>query len=492
MTSSSPARLAIKQADDGIATWLGDLISGTGSSPSHIIITGVLGVIPGVGQAMDARDLVLGIIVIAKSPSNVSGWVDLVITLIGCIPAVGDALKVGFKLMKQGHSFGRVLEAVSPKLRGNVEQFMRRVDWTTIGVQSKSIFSSAMDAFAHGLDTWVIKLMAGRREVDEVIAELRAIQRRGPEMIDAALAELKMLHGKMLSDALPRNTAAVVPSMASSRPIHSVQHVRDPRQEARRLRTERTLSEKAALREKKNNVSSNSTNSATKKKGEPKGRKWTSGVPAEHITDYFVRHKHTHFRKANNNGKLIEEHSTPHQGLDHLWRNLAGGRRFVVGETKSSIFDSFKLMAALPSELRTAFDALREQEALNPTKGKQPNIFQNEDRDTHADRRVAIQGDENSEAEIRKGLNKPDEATGLPTQMSHRWIQRRLSGELLTPQGRQLITLIRDWQDGEIDCPYNRWISLVTGRQLYRHRQSGGSIHQVQTVLNLPDNILEE
>ena len=49
----------------------------------------------------------LAIIQIAKTPAAVGGWVELVITLIGCVPAVDDALKIGFKLMKQGHNFGR-------------------------------------------------------------------------------------------------------------------------------------------------------------------------------------------------------------------------------------------------------------------------------------------------------------------------------------------------------------------------------------------------
>ena len=49
------------------------------------------------------------------------------ITLIGCVPAVGDSLKIGFKLMTKGHNFGRVLEAVSPALRGNIEKDMRKI-----------------------------------------------------------------------------------------------------------------------------------------------------------------------------------------------------------------------------------------------------------------------------------------------------------------------------------------------------------------------------
>ena len=76
--SMTPAARAVRHVDDGIGTWLKDLVTGSGSSPSHIIITGVLGVIPGVGQVMDARDIILAIIMIIKSPMSIGGWVELV------------------------------------------------------------------------------------------------------------------------------------------------------------------------------------------------------------------------------------------------------------------------------------------------------------------------------------------------------------------------------------------------------------------------------
>ena len=71
LPAATPAGRALRQADDGIGTWLVDLVTGAGSSPAHIIITGILGVVPGVGQAMDARDLILGIIAIAKTPAAI-------------------------------------------------------------------------------------------------------------------------------------------------------------------------------------------------------------------------------------------------------------------------------------------------------------------------------------------------------------------------------------------------------------------------------------
>jgi hypothetical protein len=500
---ATPAAHAIRKADDSITTWLTDLVTGSGSSPSHIIITGVLGVVPGVGQAMDARDLIIGIIAISKSPAAIGGWVELAITLVGCVPAVGDALKVGFKLMKQGHSFGRVLEAVSPALRGNVEKFMRKIDWGMLGRESKSLFNKVIEAIVDGIDNWVIKAFAGRSEVKLIIAELKNIQKAGPKMIDAAFDELKRLHGKMMGHALPGNTAAVAgtSSRVTARAAGETAQAAS-KGAAATVKAERKLIASKSRDVKVARAQTNGTTTATKKKGKKKKQSWRSGVPAEHITDYFVKRKHVRFEKANNGGKLVEEHSATHNGLDHLWSNKTNlVKPFVVGETKSSIFDSLSLIAALPADLRQKFETLRETEANHPLRNGRPNIFDSAGRDEHAGKRVPVGASDDDELTVRRGMNPPGknkdgEPTGLATQMSHEWILDRLRFEDLTPAGLELRTELRRLRrltgENEIkSIPYKRWISLITGRQLSKHRKSKGATHEVQIVLDLPDNLLE-
>ena len=499
---ATPAAHAIRKADDSITGWLTDLVTGSGSSPSHIIITGILGVVPGVGQAMDARDLIIGVIAISKSPAAIGGWVELSITLVGCVPAVGDALKVGFKLMKQGHNFGRVLEAVSPALRGNVEKFMRKIDWGMLGRESKGLFNKTIEAFVDGIDSWVIKAVAGRSEVKQIIAELRGIQKAAPKMIDDAFDELKRLHGKMMGHALPGNTAAVAgtSSRVSARAAEEAAQAAS-NSAAATARAERKLIERKSRDVKVSRAKTNGTTTSTKKKGQKKKQSWRSGIPAEHITDYFVKRKHLNFRKANNGGQLIEEHSLPHNGMDHLWANKTNlVKPFVVGETKSSIFDSLALIAALPADLKEKFDTLRESEANNPTRSGRPNTFDNADRDAQAGKRVPIGTTEGDERAVRSGVNPPGkdkhgQPTGLPTQMSHMWIAKRIKDEKLTSSGLELKNTLRrmrraDLDDEPIHYPYKRWISLITGRQLNVHRQSNGAKHDVQLLLDLPDGIL--
>ncbi|MDN2712292.1 hypothetical protein O0880_22955 [Janthinobacterium sp. SUN118] len=498
---ASPASRALRQADDGIGTWLSDLVTGSGSSPAHIIITGILGVVPGVGQAMDARDLILGIIVISKSPSAIGAWVELAITLVGCVPAVGDTLKVGFKLMNKGHNFGRVLEAVSPKLRGNVEKFMRKIDWNVLAHESKGLFKGVIDTFIDGIDSWVVKAVAGKSEVKLLIQEMQAIQKRGPKMIEDAFAELKKLHGKMMGHDLPHNTAAV--GNATGKTVqHEAREVGKDiagKEAKAASKAEKRLAAKKNKDVTGNQAKPNSSKVNTKKKGEKKKQKWRTGVPAEHITDYFVKKRHALFKKANNAGKLTEEHSVPHTGLDHLWFKGAGlSQPFIVGETKSSIFDSFRLMAALPADLQEKFSSLRADEAANPTpNNNKPNIFDNADRDAHANQSARMGNKEADEKELRKGLNRENKETKLPTQMSHAWIARSLKQEKLTATGLTIKPLMKKYATGQLlnpdaKPPYLRWISLVTGRQLNKHRQSKGSNHEIQLMLDIPDNILRK
>jgi hypothetical protein len=392
-------------------------------------------------------------------------------------------LKVGFKLMKQGHNFGRVLEAVSPTVRGNVEKYMRKIDWGQLTSECKNLFDKTIAAFIDGLDSWLVKVIAGRNEVKMVIEELKALQKSGSKMIDAAFAELKSMHAKMMGHELPRSTAAVGGTSVPRTQLTPVQAAR----------AERKLAAKRSADARANRAAPNSTTTSTKKKAQQKKQKWRSGIPAEHITDYFVKKKHVNFKKANNAGRLTEEWSTPHNGIDHLWSNKASAiKPFVVGETKSSIFDSFKLMAALPADLRQKFETLRADEAATPTRNGQPNIFHSENRDRLANGRIAVGSKKEDEDALKRGLNRPNEDTGLRTQMSHKWIKNAAVNESLTPTGRSFLINLRDFEDGEIPCPYQRWISLVTGRQLHKHQKSKGAAHEIQTVLNIPDSILDK
>lgn len=494
----NPAARAIRQADDGIGNWLTDLVTGAGSSPSHIIITGILGCIPGIGQAMDVRDIVLGVILISKSPKEISAWVNIVITLIGCVPAVGDALKVGFKLMKQGHNFGRVLEAVSPALRGNVEKFMRKIDWTMLASESKGLFSKVLTAFMDGLDSWAVRYVAGGPQVKLILGELHAIEKQAPKMIDEAFTELKLMHSKMLGHELPGSTAAVAGTSSKivKEEVEQTTKAAAGKEAKAAAKEEKTLLVKKSNDKNNNKVTPNTTKIDQKKAAKKKPNKNKNGILAEHLTDYHVKNTYR-YPKENNNGRNTEHKDRIGTGLDHLWSHSAHPEKpFIVGETKSSIFDAFSLMMALPEDLREKFNILKADEAANPLPNGKPSTPINEKRDEYAGTSVEIGDTAEHEKEVRKGLNKPKEKTSLATQMSHKWIERALSKEKLTAKGKELARLIKNRRNDLFienkPFPYQRWISLVTGRQFTLHGKPKGHKHQIQLKLELPDKILME
>lgn len=231
-----------------------------------------------------------------------------------------------------------------------------------------------------------------------------------------------------------------------------------------------------------------------------KKQDWRTGVPAEHITDYWCAKNKRNLKKANNNGKLWEEWDKGgRQGIDHVWMQSGeSSRPGVIGETKSSLFGAFRFLQALPADIRQQLTALGQAEAASPTPSGHPNVFHSEGRDGVTPR-AGVEGTAETETEIKKGVGKANPETGLPTQMSHAWVQRALPHEALTPAGKLLADKVRRWQlierrrNPHAPAPCARWIIMVTGRQKHLHEAKQGHQHEIQKPLvALPDLILFE
>jgi hypothetical protein len=485
-------RGAVKAADDDLGDWFKGLVTGEGSSPSQIIVSGILSVVPGLGQAMDLRDIVLGVITISKSPANPLAWLDIAITLIGCIPIVGDALKTAFRMLKSGHSLSRILDAASPAMRGNLDKWFRNVNWGEVSASVRKSFDDVMGAFIDGLDSWVVKTVMGRREVALLIEQLKDLRQRAPQMLDEAIGELRALWNKALGDGVPKSTAATnaphapvatlpaSPSPTTAKP-KPTERQPDP---VERDRTATTTATPDAPR--------NDSRRASRKKQD-----WSTGVPAEHIADYWCARNKRNLKKANNLGKLWEEwDKAGRHGIDHVWVQAGNSARpGVIGETKGSLFGAFRFLAALPKEIQDQLQALGEGEVENPTDNGQPNIFESDGRDGVDPGRVRVEGTQGTEDELKKGVGNT-ESKGV--QMSHRWIARSIESERLTPAGQLLARQLRSAEKRmaatmDASWPYSRWIIMVTGRQKHLHEAKQGHKHEIQPPLvTLPDNVLEK
>jgi hypothetical protein len=489
---SAALRGAVKQADDDIGDWLMGLVSGQGSSPSQVIVSGILSVIPGLGQAMDLRDIVTGIIAISKSPASPMAWLDISITLIGCIPVMGDALKVSFRLLKSGKSMSRVLDAASPKLRGNLDQWFKQINWADISRSVKSSFDDVVKAFIDGLDSWIIKSVVGRKEVDFLIAQLKDMRGRAPKMLDEAITELKMIWSKSLGDGVPKSTAAVSgprPALASAAPNAAG---KAPRANTTARKTDATRTDKSP-----GTATTPDKPKADERRATQSRKRQNMAVLAEHLTDYWCARSRRNLKKANNGGRLWEEWDREgRQGIDHVWVQAGNpARPGVVADTKSSLFGAFKFLAALPPDIRQQLNQLGDAEAASPTPSGQPNVFHSEGRDKVNPGKVRADGTPETERSVKRTL---EDTKTKGVQMSHRWIQDSLQSEQLTAAGRSLIPLVRSYRrqlvaGNTAAPPYARWIVMVSGRQKHLHEKKQGHQHDIQKPLvTLPDNILME
>lgn len=474
---------AVQAADNELEDWLKGLLSGKGDSPSQVIVSGILSVVPGLGQAMDLRDIVVGIVAISTAPSNPAAWLDIAITLVGCIPVMGDGLKTGFRLMKDGQAMPRILDGLSPKLRGNVDKWFRELDWATLAKSVKSSFDDVIGAFINGLDSWLARLAMGKDEVRHLIRQLEDLRKRAPKMLDEAIEELQRLWKKSMGDTPPKSTASPsaphAPSheAATGAPRKTETVTRD------KTTSETTTPDKARSEQRR----------ASKKKQD-----WRTGVPAEHIADYWCGRSKRNLKKANNHGKLWEEwDKAGRQGIDHVWVQSGNtARPGTIGETKSSLFGAFRFMQALPADIRTQMAELGDTDAETTTPNGQPDIFKNEERDKVGSGKGKIDSTPQAEDEMRKGLGKPNADTGLYTQMSHAWIAKAMPKENLTTAGRELAKAVKRYQKQRhlgVTPPYTRWIIMVTGRQKHLHENRQGHKHEIQQpLITLPDNILDK
>ena len=101
MSIAASATKATIGADEA-SLWSGtkQFLKGDYNGPGAILIDSVLGLVPGVGQVIDARDIIRGLTALSANPANFGGWFEFITALIGLVPGGGDFLK---RAMRQVH-----------------------------------------------------------------------------------------------------------------------------------------------------------------------------------------------------------------------------------------------------------------------------------------------------------------------------------------------------------------------------------------------------
>ncbi|MEF7616097.1 hypothetical protein V4F39_19440 [Aquincola sp. MAHUQ-54] len=474
---ATAGRTALKQADDDVAGWLHGIVTGDGSATSQVIVSGVLSVVPGVGQAMDARDLVRGVLTLHAQPASADAWLGMTVTLVGLVPGFGDAFKTAFKLLRGGQPLGRVLDGVSPTLRGNVERWLRSADWAALATQLTRLFDTVVGRFITALDGRITQAVAGRVAAQQVVASLEALRADAPGAIGRALGELQALQSRALADALPRSTHAIAPP--GHRPLAA-----PPQQAASRALASDTTS---AQRRHGGDAGArplppNHTHQAERR--EDRLKHWYSGVLAEQLTDYYVFQRLKNL-KINELGRKREANDPPRgQGIDHVWRRTGSGpgtHRYIVGETKGRLAGQFAFLAEMnlarmPYPAHRSLGGSRVVDDDNALRGR------------HADGRLMRHAD----GSPTRGLN---ETQSKGTQMSHKWIAISLEREEIssTADKSALQKLIEQAEDTNFhSAAWDRWICLVTAKQMSQHERGKGLRHQLQPpIVVIPDHLLK-
>lgn len=100
-------------------------LKGENNGAWAILAETALGLVPGVGQVIDARDILKALVTLGSNPASPGGWFDLITALIGLIPGGGDAVKRSLRGVKSG---GITLDGLFAGLRkmgvGNPEKIL--------------------------------------------------------------------------------------------------------------------------------------------------------------------------------------------------------------------------------------------------------------------------------------------------------------------------------------------------------------------------------
>lgn len=457
---------SVRQTEGDVAAWLKDVLDGNGSSPAQMVLVTVLGCVPYVGQALDARNIIIAIMDLSKDPDEEDHWLDLVLALIALVPGFGDALKNVFKLLRKGKPMGRILDALPNSLRGDVEQWFRTLNWAQYTRDLGNLADTVLGRLIGVLDGWATRAVMGHARVKHLAGQLERAKAVARNKIDAVMQSLKATHAKAIKDPLPSTTShapmvAKAPSKAA--PPGS------------------SASGQVKATSAGNQTPAQGAGQGTHRQSPPRRTNKSIGASAEHITDYYFVKRNKHRHKVSNLGVLWEYDQPGHDGIDHVWHHDRLPFQYRITDTKGTGSARHRLMTP-----KAFYDAARQG----------IDIF------------LAME----DEGSIRNATPKPTVGDGK--EMSHTWVVRKiLQAKLIGEHEKTLDRAIEKWRrefnkdatgqwrlSGK--APYDRTFVTVVRRNLDEHDKSTGAdlpkcsrplkAHQIAAEFVLPTEIYFE
>ncbi|MEZ9504329.1 PAAR-like domain-containing protein [Vibrio sp. 10N.286.51.B11] len=195
----------------GAASWVWGVILGDfndDSSVEQIIANTALTMIPVVDQAADVRDLSANIMTLLSEeerdkPEN---WLALSLTLIGCVPTFGSAVKGTCKVALKGGkgtSKDTLLAVLRGMGKGDPEKFLRTLDWVDYAKQASNIVSDVLKPCIEVASE--LASFANRMGADELAEyflkladEVKIIDKMVPDKLKQAMGEFDQLFARIL------------------------------------------------------------------------------------------------------------------------------------------------------------------------------------------------------------------------------------------------------------------------------------------------------
>lgn len=375
---------------------------GDNNAPWAILAETVIGCIPVVGQLVDARDIIKGLVEVSGAPASPLGWFNLITALIGLVPGGGDAVKRSLRAVKSGAvQIDDLLDMIRRIYKGDPEKLLKEtLDVSRLRATLNKILDNPN--LTQRLSPEV------RKSIDTIQANLNKQFAAFKKEVDSWLEKGR----KTSADGLPqaRNKSGT----PSSKP-----------------------QTQARAGTKSEAPHSNSANPNTANPARQRTERFAQlsqkvlGVLGEHMADYHCQEvkgwgsKVVHDTsgvnpaKLNDRGQLVQLWPTiPRgRGLDAVWKSN-GPKPYAIIEAKAS-YNPAKSLKALLGE---AGDKTERGEGT-------------------------AQGDPNSSKSARTGkrgstkrANPTRQTNGKVTQMSHGWIDIRLAKAIgsTSPDLRQI------------------------------------------------------
>lgn len=363
-------------------------LKGDNNAPWAILAETAIGCVPVLGQIVDARDIVKGLVEVSDKPDSAAGWFNVITALIGLIPGGGDAAKRSLRAVKSGAAnVDDLLAMIRRFYSGDPEKLLRQV--MDLGPLRKK------------LD----EILNNPRLINQLSPSMRAQVRRIRDSLDKQFASFKKEVDGWLGQGRKTSAEAPVRNTPSTRTPDSKPN--SPNGEGRNAR-----------RDASNDAHPNQPNAHTQRTARFKTlSNKLLGVLGEHMADYHCQDvkgwgkgQAAHDEGARNLAKLNDQHRMVQlwpciprgRGIDAVWKSN-GHKPYAIIEAKAS---------------------------FNPAKSLGQLLGEAGDKNG-SDASTGGPGSDKGGGHSRgKGSSKPTsprQQNGKVTQMSHEWIKRRLS-----------------------------------------------------------------